>query len=99
MGAPVSSAAYADCEKLLEKALESPKGLRVDFPTIAQARYFRHRLNTYRSVLRKESKRIYNDTQLGWNSSPYEKFTFRIDVERPAVLIEEMPILGTVSEL
>lgn len=100
MPLPATSASYRDCERVLNHALDQEKGLRIDFPTIQQAQSYRHRLNSCRSILRKESRRIYPPDHKDFGRCPFDHFIFRLDHERPAVIIEkEHEFNGTISPL
>lgn len=99
---PRTSAAYADCEKVFLQALASENGLRVEFDEVRQAMAFRHRLNSFRSLIRKESRKTYADIpdHPQYDRSPYDEFTIRVDTEKPAALIEkEREITGKISAL
>mgnify|MGYP007100066320 CR=1 FL=1 len=72
-------AAYEDCDKLFERALESEKGIRVCLGQNSKAaRYLQMRLNHYRTLLREESRRQYDRTDPQYGKSIYDKLYCRL---------------------
>ena len=55
-------AAYEDCYRLYERAVNSRRGagVRVPFPTENEAKFFALRMNKARSIQRRDSRRIYS---------------------------------------
>lgn len=85
MPASQNPAAYADAERVFAEALHSENGLKLEFGTEpidqTKARNFRHRLNTYRSILRKDSKRVYQPDDPKYGICQYDKFVMRVTNE------------------
>jgi len=73
-----SSLAYDDVKRLLDQALMSEKGLRVRFETHGKAIQFRHRLNHFRKLDRRESTKIYTKGDPLFGRTVYDKLEFRV---------------------
>lgn len=57
---------------LLERALSSPKGIRVWFPSEKEAISMRNRMSTLKTSERKKSTKVYPLDSPLYNASPYE---------------------------
>lgn len=98
---PRTSAAYSDCEKVFDQALAEEKGIQIVFDTAAAAIAFRARMHTFRSQVRRESRKTYGHVpdDPRYDRSPYDHFTIRI-VDTGTVKIEKEPeITGKISAL
>lgn len=75
-------AAYDDCEKLFDRAIANPKGIRACLglgePGKKAAHYLRMRLNHYRQLQRRESMKIYDRTDPRYGKSLYDRFFVRL---------------------
>jgi hypothetical protein len=63
----------------LDRALQSPKGIRVFMPTHAQAISFRMRLYNVRRNLKIQNTKIFHAGDPLYGSTPYDKFSFAIE--------------------
>ena len=52
---------YPDIRQLMDRALDSEKGVRLKFDTVKSAMMFVWRCNAFRSLDRKENKKIYKE--------------------------------------
>lgn len=87
MPMPKSMAAYADCEEHFERALASPNGIAITLATPGEVHSLRHKMNTYREKLRKNSKAVYPENSPQWGTSPYDGYRLTIDPENPLRLL------------
>lgn len=80
---------YSDCEEAFNAAIGQAKGVRIHRESKGHATRFMQRLNTYRTLLRKQSKEIYENGDARYNASIYDPFIVRRDSEdESAVVIE-----------
>lgn len=68
-----SLAAYDDCFEHFDRAMATPKGIRVLVRDNAAACTLRMRLNYCRVLQRRESKRVYESHDPSWGKSEYDK--------------------------
>lgn len=61
MPTSTSRASYPDCEKFLTAALDDEQGARLPFLTKGMAHQFMVRLNTFRTICRKDNAKIHTD--------------------------------------
>lgn len=101
MTPPKSLGAYTDCEEYFEKAAASEKGIGLTLETPGMALRFRQKMNSYRIVLRKQSKAIYEIGEPKYNTSPYDAYELTIDKENDCrVLIRKYRMsVAKVEEL
>lgn len=68
------SAAYTDCYRLYQRAVDSRRGagVRVPFPTENEARFFALRMNKARSIQRRDSRRIYDGAHHLYDTSEFD---------------------------
>ena len=101
MTAAKSRGSYKDCEDYFERAIEAPRGIAVTFEDKARATAFTHRMNTFRSLCRRDTKAVYSPDDPRHGTSMYDPLMISRDPENPArVLIrrrEAQP--GIVEEL
>ena len=75
-------AAYEDCDKLFDRAINSEKGIRVCLGEGAEAKkaagYLRMRMNHFRQLQRKESMRVYDRSDPRYGKSEYDKLYVRL---------------------
>lgn len=75
-------AAYEDCERLFDRAANTPKGSRACFGAGDEGRkaahYFRMRMNHFRQLQRKESMRVYDRSDPRYGKSEYDKLYVRL---------------------
>ncbi len=71
---PTSSSrlAYPDCEEFLNRALEDNVGVRLPFDSKGQAHGFLVRCNTYRQIVRKDNKAIFERGDPMYGRSEYD---------------------------
>jgi hypothetical protein len=64
--------AYADCKQVLDQALQSKRGIRLEFKNVKNARYFVARCNAFRVLDRKENIKLYPETHTMCGKSAYD---------------------------
>lgn len=57
---------------LLERALSSPKGVRIFFPTQEAAVSMRNRMNSVKTEERRKNNRVYKPGDPSYNTTPYD---------------------------
>lgn len=72
MSLPTAIGAFVDCLDHYDRALASNRGIRVQFGTYSDARYFAMRMQQARSLHRDESRRIYPKEDPRWGVSEYD---------------------------
>ena len=102
MTASTSRAAYADCFDIFDRALESPRGIRILTTTEGVANNLITRLNYSRLLSRAESREVYPADDPNFGLSPYDGLVVR----RPRwegnkwwVYIEPRAVIGEIEEL
>jgi hypothetical protein len=102
MTAPKSIDAYLDCEEHFQRALSAPNGIAITVATPGLAVQLRGKMNSYRELLRRQSRAIYekNDSER-YSRSPYDAFKLTIDENNPCrVIIKRNKIeIQSVEEL
>lgn len=73
-----SRASYEDCYEVMDRALDTPDGVRVGFPDKDQATYYRMRINQARSLDRKYNGQSYAPTDPRRHHSEYDTLSARI---------------------
>lgn len=87
MSLSTSKLSYTDCYALLDRALEEPRGIRVEVPFLSAAVHLRMRIHQARQLDRAENAKTYADpTHPLHGRSPYDIFTCRIDAGPPCWL-------------
>jgi len=81
---------YVDCRALLERALESPKGIRITCDTHGQAIDLSRRINKARQLDRVNNAKIYPPDELMHNRSTFD--TLLVSV--PPISPEEAKAIG-----
>lgn len=61
MGTSESRAAYPDCEKFYDAAMEADRGVRLPFQSYGAAKQFQTRCHVFRMLCRKDNAKIYPD--------------------------------------
>ena len=77
---------YSDARALLDKALQTDKGLCVELPTKAEAFFLRQKLNKVRYQYRKESRKLYEEEHYNFGTSPWDELCFNeelLDEDKP----------------
>lgn len=75
-----SRLSYSDCYDLLDRAIEEPRGIRVEVPDLNAAVYLRMRIHHARTINRQENARIYKDPSEPLHGrSPYDVFVVRVE--------------------
>lgn len=88
MTAPKAIDAYLDCDEYFLKALESPNGLAITVATPGTAISLRGKMNSYRELLRKNSRKAYPDPEDPRHGrSPYDAFKLAIDPKNDCRII------------
>lgn len=64
--------AYPDVRAALERALASPKGIKLSFKEKTDAISFRGRIHSFRYLERRENKKIYPEDHVLYSSTPYD---------------------------
>lgn len=78
MGYSNSPLAFDDARQILERALESPKGIKIPCETRGAAVSLRTRVNYFRTLDRKENKKVYENGHPMWGNSVYDRLLLRI---------------------
>ena len=97
-----SKAAYSDCYELFDRALATTKGIRTSAATKGKARHIYTRLQSARTILRRESMDIYQQGDPTYGTSPYDSLIVRAPILQDGewwVYIEPRAILGKVEDL
>jgi hypothetical protein len=82
---------YPDIRQVMDRAIDSEKGVRLKFDTVKSAQTFVFRCNTFRSLDRKENKKIYPDeTHSLHGRSIYDT----LQVKRREEHVEIVPVKG-----
>jgi hypothetical protein len=101
MTVSTSRAAYEDCFHLLDRAMDSPAGIRHSCPTSGAANHLRVRLNYARILSRREHDALLaDDPRLG--TSPYDSLILpnpRFAEGKWWVYIEPRKLPGETEEL
>lgn len=84
MSLPEQLAAYNDCFDVFDKAMADPTGIRCVFDKYERAKFFQLRMNQARSLMRKESTRLYPQNDPRHNKSEYDSLVVRNPVEDEA---------------
>lgn len=71
--------AYTDCKAVLDRALESPKGLKIPRETDGAAIYLQQRLNYFRKLDRDFTRSIFPSEDPRHGVSVYDCLTIRRD--------------------
>lgn len=72
MPTSTSRLSYPDCEAFFNRAIEDDIGVRLYFQTHGHARQFYVRCNTFRSICREESRKVYDREHPMWGKSEYD---------------------------
>ena len=83
-----SRLAYDDVKEILDQALETPKGIRVSFPTEGAAIDFRRRANSFRKQDRERSTQLYSRGDPLYGVSLYDKLVLRLNKNDSILFIE-----------
>lgn len=78
MSVPTSPRAYDDCYELLDKALESPNGIRVRRSSWDVCNHYRMRLHQARKIDRQKNAMTYEPDHAMHNASQYDSIAVRI---------------------
>jgi hypothetical protein len=81
--------AYLDCKEVLDRALLSTKGIRMEFKTEKSAVYFVSRCNSFRVLDRKENIYLYPEGHTMCGKSHYDK----LRISRRTSVVEITPIV------
>lgn len=68
----VSLMAYTDVKEVLDQALETKNGLKVDFDTVSGAIRWTSRANSFRILDRKNNMKLYPEGHTMYGCSPYD---------------------------
>ena len=71
-------AAYGDCIKLFEAALDDPVGAKAKFKTRSEAHYFSMRMQQARTLLQQESAREYPRSDPRYGRCEFDCFMVRV---------------------
>jgi hypothetical protein len=75
---PLSKLAYADCYELLDRAMESERGIQRLFVDKGEAMNYRMRLQKARDEDRKQSRLVYQPGDPLYNTTEYAALTVRM---------------------
>jgi hypothetical protein len=70
--------AYLDCYDIYDRALDTPRGVRVGFDTEGHAKHFRVRLHTARKLEREQNMRIHPADHPEYGVSEYDKLSTQL---------------------
>ena len=79
MSLSTSRHAYLDCFALLDRALEDPRGIRAEVPSLANAIRLRLRIHQARSIDRSDNAKTYDPDHPLHGRSPYDVLTCRVE--------------------
>lgn len=82
MSVSTSHAAFEDCYALFNRAIESPKGIEVRFPTYGAAMHYRTRLHWSRTLTRRRSMEIYQPGDPDYGISAFDGISVGAPLER-----------------
>lgn len=68
---------YLDCLKLMDRALENTKGVRIAFNDMGAARHYRTRLHTARTIVRQDNTSVYDTDHPMHGRSIYDPLVVR----------------------
>ena len=97
-----SRSAYEDCFDIFDRALASPKGIRVDGKGRGPAHHLAGRLQYARILSRAESREVNEPSAPGYGVSPYDSLIVRMPREEDGrwwVYIEPRAVEGEIQEL
>lgn len=89
-------------EELLNRAMESPQGIKVRFKDLSKdfskwSVSYRHRLNQCREADRQRNAAIYPEADPRWNKSPFDALLISVDAAQRCITITHR--LADLSEL
>ena len=70
---------FPEALELLNRAIESPKGIKVGYPTCLDAYKMRQKMYTKMGDSRRESKEMFEQEDPRWGKSPYD--SLRLELE------------------
>lgn len=98
MAGAQSLLSYVDVKEVLDKALESERGLLLKFVDVKAAVRFRYRANNFRSLDRVENKKIYTEeTHTLHGRSAYD--TLSLTIEGSRIFVRKIVIDFEIEEL
>ena len=83
MTQPKSLDAYRDCEEYFERAAASTNGIAITLDNPSGAIRFRLKMNSFRVLLRKQSKEVRQPEDPQYGLSPYDSYELSIDKDDP----------------
>ena len=91
--------AYLDCYDLLDRALDEPRGIRVQLTEVNDATYLRMRIHHARTIDRSDNKKTYPDLAHPLHDrSPYDALVCRIEEANGSTFLwldkQKVEILG-----
>ena len=94
-----SRLSYTDCYTLLDRALDEPRGIRIEVSDLPAANYLRMRIHHARTIDRQENKVTYPDKDHPLHGrSPYDILVARIEGDGDQGLLyldkQKVEILG-----
>lgn len=98
MTMPTSRLAYYDCYEILDKAIDSPRGIRLRFATEGAARHFRTRLHKARQINRLDNAETYDPSHALHGRSEYDPLTVKLRPNGEGWVLEIEP-LNTSMEI
>lgn len=91
MPAPQNLQAFGSEIEIWQRALESPRGIRVPMPDSAAATRLRQRLFQARERQRKEHRKVFAPDDLQYGKSFYEAFSIKIEGTALIIARNEVP--------
>jgi hypothetical protein len=79
---------YPDIRKVLDQAMTSAKGLRLRFPTHEESVLFKGRVHSFRSIDRKENRKIYPEHHPMYGRSVYDPLMVKTEDSTTVIIIK-----------
>lgn len=99
MAYATSISSYPDIRQLLDRALESPKGVRLTFESKKEALTFKGRVHSFRFMDRKENAKIYPEDHPMHQRSVYDPLTCKSVSETVVDVLKLEAVEFNVEEL
>ena len=97
MATSTSRLSFSDCYDILDRALATPRGLRLSFPVEGDARHFRTRLHAARSLHRRDNAATYPEGDPKHGSSEYDPLTVKLRANGKGWVLLIEPVSATMQ--
>jgi hypothetical protein len=78
MPIPTNRMSYKDIYEVYDRALDDPKGIRLPFDSLADAKNYQMRMHNARAIDRRESRRTYREDDPMHGQSIYDVLQVRV---------------------